>query len=249
MSQPLTFAATSSPAPKAHEETPHGLSPSVGWYAGPALAQGISPTMANIGWWPGPNIPVWLAVCPWWIAYIGSSGSTATNTAIELGEMRLVVQQASTGRWQTLECIQTPGWIQATSENAITSYGPPVPGVSTWVRGDTLIRPSAGQCIHGGGSKVALPLLNGLPDLSALFVTLDHRLVLIDPAGVDDRASANFIVLCGADYYPTVDSTPASVLPATYLPGVGVGQFLKVQNGWRQSVFGCAVTASMPVLG
>ena len=230
-----------------HEQSPHGLSNTVGWYYAPTLSQGMHPDMSQIGWWPGPNFPAWQAIVPWWVAYVGASGSGSTNTAVEIAGVQLCAHRTSTQQWEVLWQSLQSSWILSLNEDAVTS-GDPAPWSGTGPAGGTAVQPgntyaSAQQCIHGGGGRVALPWGAAGMDFDALHVIVRHRLVLKNPVGVDDRASANFIVQAGADYYPTLTTTLGMMAPAAYVPGVGVGRFLQSQNGWRLSTFLCRSAA------
>jgi len=101
--------------------------------------------------------------------------------------------------------------------------------------GSRLYTPSNDYMIHGGLDQTAVPWITGRgADIQAIYVSLRHRLVLLDSAGPDDRAMANIGISVGVDYYPWVGAKVKD-LGASYVPAAGVGRFLKAAAGWKYS--------------
>lgn len=224
---------------RSHEASPHGVDPGVGWYSSPAIAQGMLPSNANIAWWEGPEIAEWRAIRGWWIAYQAATGHTASNTSIEIAGHRLAVLR-KTGAWEVLDSRIAPQWFGSYGEDAVTP-GDPAPWSQTGLGGGTEIQPGGvysggAQSIHGGTPALDL-WTSATPDYDAIHMMVRHRLALRNRAGTDDRASSNFIIQAGADYYPNRTSTTADLAPSTYFPGVGVGRFVRVRNDWRLASF------------
>ena len=224
---------------RTHEANPHGVDPGVGWYNQPALAQGMTPDNSLIPWWPGPTFSAWRAITGWWIIFQASTGHTATNTSVEIAGQRLAVLR-KTGRGEVLSQSVAPTWFSSYGEDTITP-GDPAPWSQAGLAGGTEVQPALTygggyQTIHGGTARLSL-WTSETPDYDAIHMLVRCRLALRNRGGTDDRASAAFIIQAGADYYPTTTTSVADLAPATYLPGVGVGRFLRIKTDWRVASF------------
>lgn len=222
-----------------HEAFPHGVSIEAAWRTHPTIAQGMNPDNSNIAWWPGPVFSAWKGICAWFIIFQEETGHTATNGAVEISGISLTVLR-KTGKWDVLFSQKQPAWFAAYSENAV-NLGDPATWSAIGLDGGVDVQPGylyggAPQTIHGGSGRLQL-WDSHAPDFDAIHVSVRHRLVLKNRGGVDDRSSAKFIIQAGADYYPTVTTTMQDIAPATYYPGVGLGQFVQVAKEWRYAPF------------
>jgi len=77
-------------------------------------------------------------------------------------------------------------------------------------------------------------------NVAAVFVQLKTQLILDNPLGVDDKASAQILVNVGADYYPEITSKISDFSPMGYAPAVGSSRFglvkMKPRNHYMTTI-------------
>jgi hypothetical protein len=217
-----------------HEAKPNGGGP--GWKTHPLIVMGAYPYAWSIpDGWSGVRFKQWTAILPWFLMYQEADANIASNSAIEIKNFQIFVFRTSANRWVKLGAESKARWSSAAEVNAKHSTKDPFKFNSKF---GELFQPSSSFMIHGGLKQYELPWDNktNKADISAICVTIEHRLQLIDEQKADDRDSARYLVLVGADYYPFVGATMQD-LKAVYNPGVGMGRFMKSNKNWRLSSF------------
>lgn len=168
----------------------------------------------------------WQAIQRWVQIKVGPQHAS-TNTQVELGQMKINILSRSTNKWTTIDGQSLSGYIY---DKFLRD--PDGPAEEDVLADKTMVRPpnTPELAYHGYGSPVAYDT----SDIKAMHVTMDAKLVLKDPNGVDDRDQAQYLIAVGADYYPAVDTRdkqdPLMLMwdgdkqVAGYFPGAGLSR-------------------------
>lgn len=211
-----------------------GVNPNYGFSKGPGFnVMGNNPSGANLPSWYLSSYPemaqtgYWKSIIPWFVLFEGE-GNSATNTRIQLRNMKLYILSRSTNQWSEIVSEQDMGgefcphgsnYLHCTGGDNKRSESD---------GGGVSIKPMAGHDYHGWyGGRTAI---TGA-DIKAVFVTLQGRLLVDSPTNADDRDNARYLFDVGADYYPEMG--PSQI----YLPGVGVSRAKLITNDWRSFNF------------
>lgn len=217
-----------------HEVLP-ACAPCYGWGVKPLVVMGTEPYASALPPnWPGLRAADWKGMGSWFVIYEGTKGNTATNTAVEVGGIELWYLSKTTKTWRLVQSAPRPKWDMAVGPDIVSLNAPPIARVAgsesvTYV-------PTAASVAHGGLPLTETPWdsATNKSDIEAIYLAVRHRLALRNPTGVDDRASANYVLNAGVDYMPSM-FTRVRDLNATYAPGAGQGQYIKVSPQWRYS--------------
>ena len=169
----------------------------------------------------------WNAITPWFVIYPGVDNK-AENVRVKVYGITLYLLQKSTNKWIKVDkSFGDPSWVQAinfnlaglsSSSSVNTRKGPD--GRLSYKFDDSL------HPIHGGTKKQDLTSLGIDPsDVAALFSQVKTQLILDDPLGIDDRASAQILISVGADYYPDMTTTISDYSPMTQAPPAVMSRF------------------------
>lgn len=259
-----------------HEAPPYGVPPSFSWYAGPEVAMGTNPQQAipcspenslNNACYPQ-HLTEWKALLPWWTVFPASNAPPG-NSCVELLGMDTLVMSLSKRKWSRLQALQSRSgdFGEYYAENIQPA------GHSDWssvdpATGRLRVRPSPSRCFHGWTQRSRTPWKGAeyayepdyLPicqepsngedhDVGAVFVSVLHRLAILDEAGADDRSSAQYVVQAGADYWPTLTAPLSCLHPMLVLPGVGIGRFRLSRPYLSRSTFFCVHPSLAPLTG
>jgi hypothetical protein len=211
------------------------------WATGPqpaAVLMGADPRGSKMqSWWLTlPNVlpeykdaDLWTAYVQWFLIFEGV-GNGANNVRVEVRNPRTYYLSRSTGRWNVIGGFATGStWFQAWKLDL------------TWANdnvdlrrlpdGSVAVRVPRGSpnVMHGIWPQGKIDLSSIVPDMEALFTTVQARLVVDNPALPDDRQSANLLMHAGADYYPTMTATSADSFP----PAAGVSRAKRITNEWQ----------------
>ena len=83
------------------------------------------------------------------------------------------------------------------------------------------------------GERLLGKLTIDAPDVAAVFVTLQARLIPDRNERPDDRQQARLLIQIGADYSPARNTPVSAFAPASYNPGVGVSRAKRVTDTWN----------------
>lgn len=216
-----------------HEVVPLGVGEHIGWKRRPGVGANTEPYGHAIpSFWKGKRFAKWRAMVPWYVIYEGEPFNPATNVQVEVSGIECWVLRQSTRRWMLAGAAARPAWDSVYASNAIDRISADAAGQSA---GESVrYTPPQGAMVHGGLQQLPVPWHAGEADLRALYVSVRHRLVVHDPGAADDRAVANLGLQVGLDYYPWLGARLAD-LQASYVPGAGLGRFLRVMPAWRHS--------------
>jgi Bacterial Ig domain len=194
-----------------------------GWY-GPSIGEGnnISPNTAAVFWGA---------------LFVGPNGNPATNTLVNIRNCSFYWLSASTGKWSST--VLTPDQIGSDfySEDFSIDYLTSVP-TRIESDGSFSISTSAGKIAHFYGPYPRIPIDPN--DLAGVVVLLEARLILNSASGPDDRSSASFLLMSGADPYP---ATTGDGIENN--PNIVMGQFKYVKTSWRSF---CATSMTLAQL-
>lgn len=232
-----TAPATSSPlaanAPgTVHDARPHGVPSGYSW-SGRAALDRTTPPSADSAYM---NL--------WGHVYADETNVRPANTRVAVSRCELWALPATGTTWVRLQgsaSVEGGAW----SEDYTRNGGPY--SIRTEADGSQSFAPADGWNAHFW-SRAALALV---PTGTRAFVSAcSARLVLADPAGVDDRASARYLLGLGADWRTSTYGCPV-VNGITVCSGVGTGRFTRVTNQWQRVVFSSVLAgdvASTPPL-
>ncbi len=164
---------------------PQGMPSSWSWYAGAQIGAGDTPPRG------------YDSLTSWGTVYPASTGSTATNTSVELRDEETWVFSRSHARWEEIQFSAQP--------------------VGQWYREDlagNISQPASQQHEPDGGTAVAMvpgmalqfwptgsrPTIDPA-DIGGIYVTVQARLIVDDPSRPVDLADAHYIIDTGADYW------------------------------------------------
>lgn len=210
-----------------------GVDKGNGWASGPGyVIMGNIPRGTNTpSYWRPANThfkssATWNAVIPWLVVFDGV-GNGATNTRVQMRNIKLYMKRKSTNRWEAIinQPISGEDYPKSLQGDQTTRAD-----IRYEADGSRSLKPNGrNRVFHGWGSPINFDAW----DLKALVTTVQARLVVDNPARPDDRSRAKFLIHVGADYYPETSTRVAATAPAYYFPGVGVSRAKYVRNEWR----------------
>lgn len=211
-----------------------GAPPGPGWATGPGhVIMGNRPRgSATPSWWQPTNRAFksddwWRALLPWMVIFDGV-GNGATNTRVELRDLKAWYKSRKTGKW----ILISQGAIDGENYPKHLSGTQTVPANRrNEPNGTVSVRPAGGNVAFHGWCCGGRPI--DPPDIAAIHVTTQARLIVDDPGKPDDRDRAKFLVQVGADYYPTATTKIAEFAPTGYNPGIGASRFKLMTRDWQ----------------
>jgi hypothetical protein len=222
------------------------------WYRGPFLTTANRMHGDAFPTWFPPSaaapLPVndwWRYLTPWFKIFAEESPTdpratlhNAPNTRIQIRNIRLFVRRSS---WTLEQTVASP-------PSDLFSYDLVTPEVLGGFRDESGNGGGNSVVILNGGTRV--PHGYGTPrfvadpeNVTGIAVDMDCRLILGDPMGIDDRASARALVAIACDlYYNTGQPMPS----AGYWLAVGAAGFARVTNDWQRVGFNSYFTGARP---
>jgi hypothetical protein len=199
------------------------ISPRYDWQYNPKITMYAPRGDAIPSWWTG-NRPTWTSGVLSWFTAFEAQGNKATNSRVEIKDLRFYVLSEATRTWSQVDISQAPDlnlWTYPFNYVAPASGS----GERKESDGGISIKPKYPNFMHGwGNTKTINP-----QDVRAVLATVDFRLTVDDASKADDRSVAKYVVDVGADYYP--DAKTGWSLG--YAPGVGNGRMLLATPNWR----------------
>jgi hypothetical protein len=196
-----------------NEGFPHGVPLSYDWANGPIISMGN-------------NSNGWHAITSWGALYEASEGNPATNTRVNVRNMRTFFLQKSTGKWLLLQNTSRPDGAAYVEDFA----GDVNRAADIRTESDGTISATAG----GGFNFHFYPQDRAAidpNDIGGIVTVVEARLILGDLSRADDRSSARYLLSSGADYYPALTGGwPGNT---DFNPGVALGKMKYVHEQWR----------------
>jgi hypothetical protein len=197
------------------------IDPRYDWQQHPSIIMGAPRGDAIPSWWTG-NRPEWTKSLLTWFQVFEAQGNAASNSRVQVRNLRVYVLSQSTRQWSLVDVKETPDvdlWQYPFERAGANS------GKRSEESGGISVKPAYPNFHHGYGNKQTI----NAPDVRAVYVSMDFRLVVDDANKPDDRANARYVLSAGADYYPG-DGQDWNL---GYAPGVGQGRLLLASNDWR----------------
>ncbi len=198
------------------------IDPRYEWQHKPVIQMYAPRGDAIPSWWTG-NRPEWTYDTLTWFTALEAQGNAATNTRVQIANLRLYVLSEKNRTWSQVDVKDAPPtelwkypfvWESSNGGTRNESSG----GIS--------VKPKYPYFHHGyGNPKTIVP-----QDVRATFVAMEFRLVVDDPSKPDDRASAKYVVDTGADYYP---GNGQGGWGLGYAPAMGNSRMLLATKDWR----------------
>jgi hypothetical protein len=229
---PSSSVFTANAPGTAHEARPHGVPTGYSW-SSRATLDSITPPSTDSGY-----LNLWGQV------YADETNAHPANTRVAVAGCELWALPPTGTTWVRLQgsaTIEGGAW----SEDYTRNGGPF--SVRSEADGSQSMAPADGWNAH---FWTRAALARPVAGTRAYVVACSTRLVLADPAEIDDRAAARYLVSLGADWRTSSYGCPV-VGGITVCGGVGVGRFTRVTNDWRRVVFSSVTTAdaaAMPPL-
>lgn len=182
---------------------------------------------ATPSWWTPANTAFksstpWNSITPWFVIYPGA-GNGATNVRVKISGIALYVLKKSANTWEKIDTgTGNPTWASNYDFelNADARLGLAVPRAESGGKRSYKLT-AVSNPIHGGENNRAI---DGA-DVAAVYAQLTTELVLDDPAGIDDRASAQILTQIGIDYRPTTTTAVGHFAPMKYVPDSAFSRF------------------------
>jgi hypothetical protein len=195
-----------------HEAIPHGVPTTFNWQQCPR--KGGDP--ANMR-----------AIIPWGQVYETVAGNPATNTRVQLRDLKVYYLSKKRKRWLYVTgatLVAGAAYREDFAGDASIS-----PDIRTEPDGTVSVKAGGGYNFHFWPSTGRSTI--SASDIVGVFATCQARLILHDPAQPDDRASAQYILSVGADYWKNLTTGWCADWTCNY--DAGIGRFRFVQNDWQ----------------
>jgi hypothetical protein len=211
-----------------------GVPSGPGWTTGPGhVVMGNDPRGSRTpNWWTPANRrykgkDYWTTVLPWFVVFDGV-GHDASNTRVHIRNLRVFVKRRSDGQWTLVgSSAQVSGELYPKHLQGDATRKPDERSESD---GSTSVKAPGGNLAYHGWCCGKLTI--DAPDVAAVFVTLQARLIPDRSERPDDRQQARLLIQIGADYYPDRNTPVSAFAPASYNPGVGVSRAKRVTDTW-----------------
>lgn len=236
-----------------NEVTPlyaNGTNITASWYTAGFISMGTRPHGDNtpLSWTPtntSLKTTQFNAVFPWFIIHTGGnntagSANPAPNTRVEIYDINVFVYSKSQSTWIDLTAGDTkdPTSSESLSFNLLTNAGAADSRIEA-VSGHVSYKVNAAKNPIRG--RIAAKTITG-SDISGIFMACKARLVLDNPAGVDDRASSTYVVSVGCDYALNTSSTIANFSTPAQFPQAFGSRFTRVPvNGTERIIYGAPI--------
>jgi len=207
------------------------------WLKQGGIGMGSAPRGdATPSWWKPANLTLkssspWNAITPWFVLAPGVDNA-AKNVRVKVYGITLHIQDKSTNEWKRLDTGSFGNTTWARNKNysdgttvhlgEADSRKEPDGTISYKINSDS-------NAIHGGSHMIDIKKYIDPKNIAAVFVHFKTQLILDNPLGVDDRASAQILITAAADYYPEITSTVSDFSPMGYVPAVGTSRFSLVK--------------------
>ncbi|MBN1998777.1 T9SS type A sorting domain-containing protein [candidate division KSB1 bacterium] len=168
----------------------------------------------------------WSAAIAWGQLYEWAEGNPATNTRVQIRDMEMNYLSKSDGQWHQLQkSLRVEG--AAYREDFVGDISRPA-DIRSEPDGSISVTAGEGYNFHfwPSSGRVEIPK----DDVEGCFVTLQCRLILDDPEGVDDRYDARYLMSVGGDWW---ESLSAQWDNWTTNADMGIGRFRFVTTEWK----------------
>lgn len=196
-----------------HEGAPHGVPKSYDWASGPRVGMGNNPQRFK-------------AMTAWGQVYEAATGNSASNTRIQVRDIKTYLLSKRDGKWHLLQSSRKVAG-NAYREDFAGDLNKPA-DVRYEQDGSIAVKVAKGYNFHFWCtcSKVAIDR----NDIGGIFTTVQARLVVDNPRKPDDRAQARYLLSMGGDYWLNLTTKWDD---GTKNADIGIGKFKYVKNQWQ----------------
>jgi hypothetical protein len=191
---------------------PHGVPTSYSWASGP-----------RIGW--GNNPQGFQAMTAWGQLYEAATGNSATNTRVQIRNIRAYMLSKRDGQWYLLQS-STGVEGAAFREDYVANINQPA-NIRYEPDGSISVKVGQGYNFHFWSPGRAPIDPN---DVDGIFTTVQARLIIDNPQQADDRTQARYLLSMGGDYWLNLTAN------WDYLKtngDIGIGKFKYVTTNWQ----------------
>jgi hypothetical protein len=195
-----------------HEGRPHGVPDWYDWSEGPRLGKGNDPGGFS-------------ALIAWGQVYEDAEGSPATNTRVQLKNIKTYLLSKEEGTWQLVQATQD---VQGAAyredfEDDISKEA----NLRTEDEGVSVkLEPNYNFHYWPPTGRVEIDP----NDIAGVFTTMQARLIVDDPSKSDDRSKARYLLSMGADYWLDMDAEWDDLKTNG---DVAIGKFKYVTSDWQ----------------
>jgi|GEM_PF-514725 len=167
-----------------HEGRPHGVPESYDWSQQPRLGMGN-------------EAGEFTALTAWGQVYEDAAGNPATNTRVQIRDIRAYFLSRTDGAWHLLQqsqAVEGGAYVEDFVDDLSTDAD-----MRQEADGSISITAGDGFNFHfwpSSGRAAINP-----EDIAGIFTTVQARLIVDNPALPDDRAQARYLLSMGADYW------------------------------------------------
>ena len=195
-----------------HEGMPHGVPTSYNWASKP-----------RVGW--GNNPQGFKAMIAWGQLYEAATGNPATNTRVQIRNIRAYMLSKRDGQWYLLQSstrVEGAAFREDFAGNdnkaADIRYEPD---------GSISVKAGQGYNFHfWTPSRVSIDP----NDVGGILTNVQARLVIDNPQQVDDRSQARYVLSMGGDYWLNLTAKWDNWQTNG---DIGIGKFKYVTTRWR----------------
>jgi hypothetical protein len=167
-----------------HEGRPNGVPDSYDWVQGPRIGMGNDPQNFT-------------AMIAWGQVYEDAQGNPATNTRVQIRDIKAYMLSKQDGTWYQLQnSRQVEG--AAYREDFVDNYSKPADIREYW-DGSISVKPGGGYNFHFWPATGRVSI--DPKDIAGMFTTAQARLIVENPELPDDTAEARYLMNIGADYW------------------------------------------------
>ncbi|MGV2826617.1 hypothetical protein [Myxosarcina sp. GI1(2024)] len=196
-----------------HEGNPKGVSTSIEWATSPRINMGNDP-------WE------FKAIIAWGHLYEDDSGNPATNTRVQIKEIKAYMLSKRDGKWHLLQSSKK---VEGAAYRADYANNESKPADIRYEK-DGSISVKAGQ---GYNFHFWTPRRSNIDptDIAGIVTSVRARLIVNNPQQPDDRSKARYLLGMGGDYWR--DQTAQWNKSWTNNADIGIGKFKYVKPWWR----------------
>ena len=196
-----------------HEGKPHGVPENWDWACQPRAGMTTPPDS-------------WTAAIAWGQVYEWAEGNPATNTRVQIKDIEMYYLSRTDSSWHVLQ--QTTLVEGAAYREDFANDESRPADIRSEPGGSLSIMAGNGYNFHfwPASGRTEFPA----NDVIGCFVTVQARLILDDPEGVDDRSSAKYLMSVGGDWWESLNAVWDNW---TTNADMGIGRFRFVTPEWK----------------
>ena len=196
-----------------HAGSPHGVPETYNWFTGPRVGMGNQPGTFK-------------AVIAWGQLYEDAKGNPAANTRVQIRDIRAYALLKSDGKWHQIQ-HSTAADGAAYVEDFAGNKSKPAE-IRKEADGSISVKAGNGYNFHFWPTTGRTEIIP--KDISAIFTTVQARLIVEDPSRPDDRAQARYLLSMGGDYWADMNAKWDNFKTNG---DIGVGRFKYVTSEWQ----------------